>query len=321
MKTMSFLAAVLLGAALPYSLFAATSYPDKPIRVIVPVGTGGGLDRIARSVVARLGDNLGQIIVVDNRAGAGGDIGVETAAHAGADGYTLLMVSANYVVRAAMYKVPYDAVRDFAPVSQVAEVPLLLVVHASVPAKTVAELVAHAKANPGKLNYSSPGNGSLVHLSGELFKAISGIDMVHVPYKGVDAAFTDLIAGRIQLTFTGIVTARPYVKLQKLRGLAVTSARRAKTAPEWPTMAESGVSGFEATQWHGLVAPAGTPRSVIARLNREIVKVLQDAEVAQRMATDGTEAVGSSPEAFAQYIRTDYARWQKVIYQAGIRGD
>ncbi len=308
-------------ATLPHSTAAAASYPDKPIRVIVPVGTGGGLDRIARGVVGKLTESLGHVIVIDNRPGAGGDIGIEKAVQAPPDGYTLLMVSANYTVRPTMYKVPYDAIRDFAAISQVATVPLLLVVHASLPAKSVSELIAHAKAYSGKLNYSSPGNGSLVHLAGELFKATGRVDVVHVAYKGVDAAFIDLLSGQIQLTFTGILTARPHITSQRLRALAVTSPQRAKAAPEFPTMMEAGVQNFEATQWHGLLAPKGTPLAIVDLLNREIVKIVRQPDVAQRMASDGTEPVGSSRQQFASFIKNDYERWQGVVKRAGIRGD
>lgn len=319
-RTLGWLVGLFI-ATLPHSTAAAAPYPDKPIRVIVPVGTGGGLDRIARSVVAKLTDSLGHVIVIDNRPGAGGDIGIEKAVQAPPDGYTLLLVSANYVVRAAMYKVPYDPIGDFAAISQVASVPLLLVVHTSLPAKSVSELVTYAKANSGKLNYSSPGNGSLVHLAGELFKATSKFDMVHVAYKSVDAAFTDLVSGRIQLTFTGILTARPHIKSQRLRALAVTSPQRAKAAPEFPTMIEAGVQNFEATQWHGLLAPKVTPLAIVDLLNREIVKIVRQPELAQRLARDGTEPVGSTRQQFASFIKSDLERWQGVVKRAGIRGD
>ncbi|MGZ9067111.1 MAG: tripartite tricarboxylate transporter substrate binding protein [Burkholderiales bacterium] len=311
----------LLTALLACAPLAAASWPQKPVRVIVPVGPGGGLDRVARSVVTLLGESLGQVIVIDNRAGAGGDIGVGMAASATPDGYTLLIASANYVVRPAMYKVPYDPVRDFVPVTQIATVPLLLVVHASLPARSVAELVSHARSNPGKLNYSSPGNGSLVHLAGELFKSSSGIDLVHVAYKGVGAAFTDLLAGQIQMTFTGILTARPHVQSGKLRGLAVTSPRRADTASEYPTMIEAGVKNFEATQWHGLLAPRGTPNEIVDRLHRETVRIVQQPDVAKRMASDATEPVGSSRQQFAAFIKSEYDKWRRVVKQAGIKGD
>lgn len=313
--------ALLAIAAFALASAARAAYPEKPIRVIVPVGPGGGLDRVARGVVTKLSDSLGQVIVVDNRAGAGGDIGIGIAVNAAPDGYTLLIVSANYTVRAAMYKVPYRPVGDFAPISQLASVPLLLVVHPSLPVKSVSELVTYARSNPAKLNYSSPGNGSLVHLAGELFKSTSNVEMVHVAYKGVAAAFTDLLAGQIQLTFTGILTARPHIQAGKLRGLAVTSLERAKAAPDYPTMIELGVEKFEATQWHGLLAPKGTPESILNRLNREIVNILRQPEVAMQMVNGATEPVGSSRKAFAAFIRSDYEKWQRVVKRAGIRGD
>ena len=247
--------------------------------------------------------------------------GAGSVAQANPDGYTLLIVSANYTVRAAMYKVPYRPVGDFAPISQLASVPLLLVVHPSLPVKSVSELVTYARSNPGKLNYSSPGNGSLVHLAGELFKSTSNVEMVHVAYKGVAAAFTDLLAGQIQLTFTGILTARPHIKAGRLRGLAVTSLERAKAAPDYPTMMELGVEKFEATQWHGLLAPKGTPEPILNRLNKEIVSILRQPEVATQMVNGATEPVGSSRKAFAAFIRSDYEKWQRVVKRAGIRGD
>lgn len=299
----------------------AQAYPSRPIRLIVPQGPGGGLDYIARSVVARLTDILSQAIVVDNRPGAGGDIGIKTAADAIHDGYTLLMVSAVYLVRPSMYKVPYDPFRDFAAVSQVAAAPYLLVVHAPLPAKSVSELIAYAKSNPGKLNYASSGNGGLVHLTGELFKVSSGIDLVHVPYKSFSTVFADLISGQVQLTFPAIPSALPLVRSQRLRALAVTSAQRVKVMPELPTMIESGVTGFEVKQWHGLLAPAGTPRPIVERLSGGIVTVLQQPEVIARLTRDGAEAVGSSPQQFTAKIKTEYEKWARVIKEAGIRGD
>jgi tripartite-type tricarboxylate transporter receptor subunit TctC len=300
---------------------AAEDYPTKPIRLVVPLAAAGGMDTVARGVGMKLTENLGQTIVVDNRGGAGGSIAAELVAHSAPDGYTLIMVSATAVIHPLMYRARYDAIRDFAPVSQVSTQPYVIVVHPSLPVKSVAELVAYAKSNRGKLNYASAGNGSLIHLTGELFKVATGVEMVHVPYKGIGAAYPDLIAGQVQLTFASIISALPQIKAQRLRALAVTGPRRVQAAPELPTVAESGVPGFAVTQWYGILAPAGTRRALIERLNGELVKVLRQAEVTSRLAGDGAEAVGSSPQQFAAHIKAERDKWAQVIKQAGIRAD
>ena len=312
------LATVLLLAA---GVSCAEDYPTKPIRIIVPSGTGGGLDLIARTVVSRISDGLGKAVVIENKAGGGGDIATETVAKAKPDGYTLLMASATYLVRAGMYKVPYDPVRDFAPVTQVSAAPYAIVVNASLPAKSVSEFVAYAKANPGKINFGSQGNGSLVHLIGELIKANCGINMVHVPYKGAGAAFTDLLANQVQLGILTLPSALPYTKSEKLRALAVTGEKRAKAAPDLPTMAEAGIKNFVVTQWQGLLAPKDTPRPIVDRLNREVLKVLLQGDVAKNLAEEGAEIVGSSPQQFEALIKADYEKWVKLIKQAGIRAE
>ncbi len=307
--------ALLLGAGAAY----AQDYPTKPIRLIVPMGTGGGTDLIARTIVARIADGLGKAVVVENKPGGGGDMGIELVAKAKPDGHTLLMASATYLVRAGMYKVPYDPVRDFVPVMQVAAAPYAIVVNASLPVKSMAEFVAYAKANPGKINFGSQGNGSLVHLIGELIKATSGLDMVHVPYKGAGAAFTDLLANQVQLGILTLPSAMPYLKSDKLRPLAVTSEKRAKAVPDLPTMAEAGINNFVVTQWQGLMAPKDTPRPIVDRLNREILKVLQQADVVKHLADEGAEIVGGTPQQFETLIKADYDKWVKLIKQAGIR--
>jgi tripartite-type tricarboxylate transporter receptor subunit TctC len=220
-----------------------------------------------------------------------------------------------------MYKAQYDAVRDFAPVSQVTTQPYVIVVSPAVPAKSVIELVAYAKANPGKLNYASAGNGSLIHLTGELFKHVTSIEMVHVPYKGIGAAYPDIIGGQIQLTFGSIISALPQIRAQRLRALAVTSAQRSKSLPDLPSVAEAGIPGFVVTQWYGVVAPAGLSHNIVERLNREILKALQLAEVVARLAYDGAEAVGSSPQQFAAHIKAEREKWTRVVTQTGIKGD
>ena len=316
-RVFSLAVVVLLVAGAAYG----QDYPTKPIRLIVPMGTGGGTDLIARTVVARIADGLGKAVVVENKPGGGGDMGIELVAKAKPDGYTLLMASATYLVRAGMYKVPYDPVRDFAPVMQVAGAPYAIAVNASLPVKSMSEFVAYAKANPGKINFGSQGNGSLVHLIGELIKANCGINMVHVPYKGAGAAFTDLLANQVQVGILTLPSALPYMKSDKLRPLAVTGEKRAKAAPDLPTMAEAGIKNFVVTQWQGVLAPKDTPKLIVDRLNREIMKVLQQADVVKHLAEEGAEIVGSSPQQFETLIKGDYDKWVKLIKQAGIRAE
>jgi tripartite-type tricarboxylate transporter receptor subunit TctC len=299
----------------------AQMYPTRPIRVIVPVGPGGGTDAIARMVAPKLGEKLGQTIVVDNRAGGGGSVGAELAARAVPDGHTLIMVSANYLVQPLMYKVAYDPVRDFAPVSYLEAAPYMLVINRAVPAKSVRDLIAHAKSNPGKLSYGSLGNGSLVHLTGELFKHATGTDLVHVPYKGMGAVLVDVLAGEIHLTFPNVIAAMPHVKAQRLAALAVTGLQRTASAPDLPTMIEAGVPGFEVRQWHGVLAPARTPNAIVQRVSRELVSVIREPGVVARLTSDGAEAVGTTSQEFAAYIRAELDKWAQVIRQAGIRGD
>ncbi len=310
-------ALVLSGAPCAY----AQHYPNKPIRVILPVGPGGGMDYIGRSILTRMTDGLGQVVVIDNRPGGGGDIGIDTAVRAAPDGYTLVMSGASFVVRAELYKVPYDPIGDLAAVSQIATAPYVLATNAALPVKTIGELIAHAKQNPGKLNYATPGNGSLAHLATEMFKVSAGIDIVHVPYKGMGGAMTDLLGGQVQLIFGSVPPAIPHVRSGRLRALAVTSAQRSKVLPELPTMIEAGVKGFEVAQWQGLLAPARTPHAVIDRLYREIVRVLKQPEAAVQLANDGSEAVGSSPQAFAAFIKSEHSKWRDAIRLAGVRAD
>ena len=279
------------------------------------------MDTVARSIAQKLTESLGQTVVVDNRGGGGGSIGAELVAHAAPDGYTVLMISATSVIHAIMYKAQYDAVRDFAPISQVTSQPYVIVINPAVPAKTVTELVAYAKANPGKLNYASAGNGSVIHLTGELFKHATGIEMVHVPYKGIGAAYPDLIGGQIQLTFGSIISAMPQIRAQRLRALAVTSIQRSKSLPDVPSAAEMGIQGFVVTNWYGVVAPVGTPRSIVDRLHKEILKALQATDVVARLNNDGADAAGSSPQLFGAHIKAERDKWARVIKQTGIKGD
>lgn len=309
-----------MSIAAPYAAAQGAAYPTKPIRMTVSSGAGGGLDFVARQVATPLSEALGQSVVVDNRAGASGSIAAELAAQAAPDGYTLMMLSASLVVYGVVNKTPYDLFRDFDAVSQVAASPYILTVHPSLPVHSVKELIAYAKANPAKLNFASTGPASLAHLSGELFALSTGTKMVHVPYKGVGAALADMLSGQIQLSFLSGGSVYGQVRNQKLRALAIASTTRAKMAPELPTMIEAGVPGFVVTQWHGLMAPRHTPRPVIDRLYREIVKAVHRPEVVSRLALDGTEPIGSSPEEFAKFLSRERDQWAKVAKAANIRG-
>ena len=310
--------AAALAAAAPH---AAAQYPTKPVRVIVASGAGGGLDFVARQVGVPLSEALGQAVVVDNRAGASGSIAAEVTSQAAPDGYTLMFLSASLVVYGVVNKTKYDLYRDFAPISQAAAAPYLLTVYPGLPVKTVKDLIAYAKANPSKLNFASTGNASLAHLAGELFAISTGSQLVHIPYKGVGAGLTDMLSGRVQMSFLSAGSVFAQVRLQKLRAIAIASATRAKMAPDVPTMIESGVPGFIVTQWHGMLAPRGTPRPVIERLHREIVKAVQRPDVASRLALDGTEGIASTPEEFSAFLRSEREQWTKVAKVANIRGD
>jgi tripartite-type tricarboxylate transporter receptor subunit TctC len=299
----------------------AQQYPNKPIRLLIPTAAGGGPDTIGRAVGQKLSDNLGQPVVVDNRAGASGAIALEVGRLAAPDGYTINIISATQVIRPLLYRVTYDLERDFVPVSQLSAQSYVLVVNNNLPAHSVPELVAHAKANPGKLNFSSVGQGSQIHLMTELFRTMTGIDVVHVPYKGIAAAYPDLISGRIHFSFAGIISAQAHVKTRRVRALAVSGKTRMKALPDLPTVAEAGVPGFAVSQWYGLLAPAGTPRQTVEFLNREVNAVLRHSEVAGRITAEGSEAVGSTPRQLAATIEAERAKWAKVIKQAGIKGD
>lgn len=312
-------AALAACVALAAANAAAQAYPTKPIRMTVASGAGGGLDFVARLVATPITDALGQSVVVDNRAGASGSIAADLAAHSAPDGYTVMMLSASLVVYGVVNKTPYDLFRDFDPISQVAASPYILTVHPSVPAKTVLELVEYAKANPAKLNFASTGNASLAHLAGELFALKTGTKLVHIPYKGVGAALTDMLSGQIQLSFLSGGSVYSQVRSQKLRALAIASTARAKMAPDLPTMIEAGVPGYVVTQWHGLLAPRGTPPAIINRLHGEIVKAVQRPDVASRLALDGTEGVASSPREFAAFLKSERDQWARVAKSADVR--
>ncbi len=298
---------------------AAYPEPNRPIRMIVPFPPGGNTDIVARAIADKLREYLGTTVVIDNRGGAGGAIGSELVAKAPADGYTILMVSASHVINPSMVKkLPYDTVKEFAGISLVADVPTVLVVHPSLPARTLQELIAVAKERPGKLHFGSSGIGTVGHLSGELLNSVAQIKAVHVPFKGNAPAMTDLLGGHLDMMFSSMPSAMPHIQSAKLRAIAVTSAARSTAAPSIPTMAESGLPGFLVSTGFGLFAPAATPRPIINKLHAEVVKALQVPEVRERLASQGAEPVGSTPEEYDAFVRSEIAKWGKVVKEAGI---
>lgn len=315
----------MLALALATSALGATAdaYPVRPIRLIIPFGPGASNDIVARIIAPRLSENLGQSVVVDNRTGAGGIVAAELVAQAQPDGHTALMGSPGPLVVNPLLiaKLSYSPQRDFAPVSLVSIVPGVLLVHPATPVKSVGELIALARAKPGQLNYASTGQGSVPHLSGELFKVLAKVDLVHVPYKGSGAAITDLLGGQINVFFDNVASALPYVKSGKLRGLAVTTARRSDQLPNVPTMIEAGVPGYESSSWNGIVMPAKTPKATIDRFYFELSKVLQTAEVRERIAGLGAEVAGTRPEEFAEFMQRETQKLGRVVREAGIRAE
>lgn len=301
---------------------AAETYPDRPIRFIVPQTPGGTSDIVARMVAQKLAEAVKQPVVIDNRAGASGTIGTAIAAKAPADGYTIVLAYTVHTTSAALYdKLPFDPVHSFATVTILATAPLLLVVPPRIPATTVAEFIRVAKAAPRPLTFGSAGNGSGGHLAGELFKVMAQVPLAHIPYRGTGQAITELIGGQIDFMFAAIVPIQPHVKSGRLRGIAVSSTRRSITAPEIPTVAESGLKGFEYIGWYGVLAPAGTPATVIERLHAEFVKVLRLPDLRERLLADGAEPLGNSPAEFAVFLKAEIARWARVIKQAGAKID
>jgi tripartite-type tricarboxylate transporter receptor subunit TctC len=300
---------------------AAQTYPAKPIRLIVPYPPGGPTDLVGRTIGQKLTEALGQQVIVENRAGAASVVGTEVAARSAADGYTLLLgTSAGFCINPALGgKMPYDAERDFAPISLVVINPQILVVHPSLPVHSVKSLVALAKSRPGQINYASVGNASPQHLGMEMLKSMTGIDLVHVPYKGTAPAITDILAGNVSLMFNSMPSVLPQAKAGKLRGIAVGSAKRSPAAPDIPTVAEAGVPGFEYVTWYGLFAPAGTSRDIVSRLNAQIARILSDPEIATRFASQGAEPASNSPEQLAQYRRAEFERWRKLIAEMKLR--
>jgi tripartite-type tricarboxylate transporter receptor subunit TctC len=329
MKSMSrhWLQCLLATSAAALAAFAfaqaPAAYPTKPIRLVVPFPPGGATDILAREVAKHLTDAWGQSVVVDNRPGAGGNIGSELVAKAAPDGYTLEMGTVGtHAINASLYsKMPYDHIKDFVPVILVAGVPNVLEVNPSVPVNSVQELIAYAKANPGKLNFASSGAGTSIHLSGELFKVMAGVQMTHVPYKGSAPALADLLGGQVQLMFDNLPPSLPQIKAGKLRALAVTSATRAPALPDVPTVAEAGLPGFEASSWFGVLAPAGTPPAIVMKLNAEIAKWLASPEAKEKLASVGANIAGGTPEDFARHIQAETAKWAKVVKESGAKVD
>lgn len=321
MKRISSGACKLLAAVLGMSLTAAAvaqSYPARPVRVIVPFSPGGAADTPGRVLLSKLSDALGQQVVVDNRPGAGSTIGAELVARSAPDGYTLLMISNTHVISAALYKkLNYDVINDFTPILEFGDAPNVLVVHPSLPAKTVKDLIALAKAKPGQIDYASSGNGSSQHLFTALFTSMAGINMNHIPYKGSGQARTDLISGQVTVGMPGISSVIQHINSGRLRALGVTSAKRSPELPNTPTIAEAGVKGYEASLWLGLLGPAGLPKDVVSRLNTEVVKLLKSSEMQAQFQKIGTEVVYRDPAQWAAYIKSEREKWAKVVKVTG----
>jgi tripartite-type tricarboxylate transporter receptor subunit TctC len=325
MKTLfrTVVALLLFAPVFTVQIAQAQSWPNKPIRLVVPFSAGGNTDIVARLFAQELSKTLGQPVVVENKPGASGNIGADAVAKSAPDGYTLVMGTVGtHAINASLYKkMPYDAIKDFAPVTLLASVPNVLVVPVSLPVKSVKELVAYGKANPGKLSFASSGVGTSIHLSGEMFRTTTGIDMTHIAYKGSAPAVTDLIAAQVQLMFDNLPTSLQYVKTDKLRALAVTTAKRIEALPDVPTMIESGFPGFETGSWFGVFAPAATPKDIIARLNTELLKIAQTPEMQQKLLQSGAEPVGKGSEEFTAYVRSETTKWAKVVKDSGATAD
>ena len=314
-------AAAFLCAAIACSGVMAQAYPNRPLRIVVPLSAGAA-DTLSRSIAAKLTERWGQPVIVENRPGAGTTIGTDLVAKAPADGYALLMATFSHAVNATFYrKLPFDTLKDFTAVTLVASAPNVLQVNPAVPAQRVAELVALAKSQPGKLNFASAGNGSSSHLAGELFKTLAGVQIVHVPYKGAAPAMTDLLGGRVEMSFDPLPSSLAHIKGGKLRPLAVTTTTRSPVLPDVPTMAEAGVPGYELNGWSGLLVHANTPKDIVGALNREIVAIIQAPDVKERFARLGFDIVGNTPEQFQAFIEAEVVKWGKVVREAKIHAD
>lgn len=317
------LATTLLAATFAHTGALAQAFPAKAIRVVVPFPPGGGTDIIAREVTQKVAANTGWTFVIDNKPGAGGNLGVDAVAKAPADGYTLVLgQTSNLAINPTLYaKLPYNPQKDLAPIGLVASAPLVVVVPAQSAYKSLADLVADAKARPGEVNFASPGNGTVAHLTGEQFQKTAGIKFQHVPYKGANQALTDVISGQVQLYVSSVPSVLQQIRTGKLRPLAVTSAKRVDDIPQTPTVGESGYKGFDAVTWFGFLAPAGTPKDILTRLNAEFNKALQQADLRKRLGDEGADPLGSTPEQFAELIRDDIVRWGKTVKESGARLD
>jgi tripartite-type tricarboxylate transporter receptor subunit TctC len=302
---------------------AQAAYPEKAIRWVVPFPPGGAMDSIARTVGEQLQRRFNQTVIIENKPGAGGNLGVDLVAKAPADGYTMLITSIGMATNRHMYaKLTYDPLKDFAPVSQLAVVPNMLVVNPTrVTAKSIAELIAAAKANPGKLTYASAGNGTSIHLAGELFASMAGVDILHVPYRGSGPAVSDLIGGQVDMMFDSISSARPHVQTGKLRALGLTTAKRSSSMAEVPTIAEAGLKGYELVPWFGVFMPAGTPKDVVQTMHRALIDAMQTTEVKARFFVIGAEVIGNTPEAFASALAAESAKWERIVRERNIRAD
>jgi tripartite-type tricarboxylate transporter receptor subunit TctC len=323
MQRRAIVSACLLAAALTTPIATAQTYPTKTVRIIVPVAAGGATDIIARTLAQRLTTTLGQQVLVDNRPGGGSNIGFDIAAKSPADGHTLLLAQPAFTVNVSLYrKLAYDPLRDFAPITLSVSGANVLVVHPSVPVRSLKELIALAKASPGKLSYASSGNGTTPHLSGELFKSMAGVNIVHVPYRGASQSVTDLIGGHVDMAFVSLSSVVPQLKAHRLRGIATTSAQRSALMPELPTFAEAGLKGYEVLGWYGFLAPAGTPRDVVMKLHGEITRALAQPEVLTALHGVGLEAVKpNSPEEFAAFLKNEIGKWAKVVKESGAKAE
>lgn len=319
-KTLLALAIACAGIPLAHAASGeADKYPTKPIRLIAPFVPGAGTDITARAIAAKLTDHWGQQVIVDNRPGAAGTIGVDLTANALPDGYTICLISASHAVNSAINpKLPYDLLRDLQAISQATSLFYVMYVNPSVPAKSIQEFIAHAKANPGKLNFGSSGTGGLQHFSGELFNHLAGVKMVHVPYKGGAAVISDALAGNIQVGYGTLLSSRAHYKAGRLRPLAITARQRSAVAPELPTIAESGVPGYEVDQWYGIITSAKVPRPLVAKLSSAIAESVKAPDTAQRLSAEGSTPVGSTPEQFQAHIRNEIAKWRKLVKDAGL---
>lgn len=322
MKRVLVLCCYLAAAGFTISVVHSQPYPTRPIRLVVPYPPGGGTDIIARIVGQKLTENLSQQIIVDNRGGAGGTIGTDIVAKSVADGYTILMAPTSHAINPSIYRrLPYDTLKDFTPVTLAASATIVLAIHPSLPVKSVKDLITLAKSRPGQLNFGSAGNGTVFHLAAELFKRQAAVDMVHVPFKGGGPVIANLVGGQVSLAFETMLALSPHIKAERVRSLAVTSAQRSSVMPELPTVAELGFRDIVAENWYGFYAPAGTPRNIVTRLNTEIVKILRMQEIKERFLGQGTEVVGGTPVALADYLQKEMRKWSKIAKEAGAQVD